>query len=185
MFNNLLNSFHETVAEAKEDREQLDRLLTISTPRERLVVAAIAVFLCALLAWFFFGSVARSIVVDGVIVEQEETLPDGRLTVEALAWINSEIAPEIAAGMPVLIEPEPADGDTYAPGGTVRAITAEPVSGGPAAFETAAPVSVHRIDIALETAFPEDRDPDTLAGMKCRIVIELGRQSPIGLFLMR
>ena len=78
MFNNLLNSFHETVAEAKEDREQLDRLLTISTPRERLLVAAIAVFLCALLAWFFFGSVARSIVVDGVIVEQGETLPDGK-----------------------------------------------------------------------------------------------------------
>lgn len=185
MFNNLLNSFHETVAEAKEDREQLDRLLTISTPRERLLVAAIAVFLCTLLAWFFFGSVARSIVVDGVIVAQGETLPDGSVSVEALAWINSEIAPEIAAGMPVLIEPEHVDGETDAPGGTVRAIAAEPVSGGPAAFETAAPVSVHRIDIALETALPEDLDPDALAGMKCRIVIELGRQSPIGLFLMR
>lgn len=185
MFNNLLNSFHETVAEAKEDREQLDRLLTISTPRERLLVAAIAVFLCALLAWFFFGSVSRSIVVDGVIVAQGETLPDGSITVEALAWINSEIAPEIAAGMPVLIEPESADGETEAPGGTVRTIIAEPVSGRPAAFETAAPVSVHRIEIVLETAFPEDRDPASLAGMKCRIVIELGRQSPIGLFLMR
>lgn len=185
MFNNPLNSFHDTVAEAKEDREQLDRLLTISTPRERLLVAAIAVFLCALLAWFFFGSVARSIVVEGVIVEQGETLPDGSLNVEALAWINSEIAPDIAAGMPVLIEPEPVNGETDAPGGTVRAIAAEPVSGGPAAFETAAPVSVHRIDIALETALPEDLDPDALTGMKCRIVIELGRQSPIGLFLMR
>ncbi|MCY3555328.1 MAG: hypothetical protein OXH56_08400 [Gemmatimonadetes bacterium] len=185
MFNNLLNSFHETVAEAKEDREQLDRLLTISTPRERLLVAAIAVFLCALLAWLFFGSVARSIVVDGVIVEQGQTLPDGSITVEALAWINSEIAPEIASGMPVLIEPESADGDTDAPAGTVRTIAAEPVSGGPAAFETAAPVSVHRIDIALETALQEDMNPDALAGMKCRIVIELGRQSPIGLFLMR
>ncbi|MYJ00075.1 MAG: hypothetical protein F4104_10770 [Gemmatimonadetes bacterium] len=84
-----------------------------------------------------------------------------------------------------MIEPEPADGDTYAPGGTVRAIAAEPVSGGPAAFETAAPVSVHRIDITLETALSEDRDLESLAGMKCRIVIELGRQSPIGLFLMR
>jgi len=185
VFNNLLESFHETVAEAKEDREQLDRLLTISTPRERLVVAAIAVFLCVLLAWLFFGSVARSIVVDGVIVEQGQILPDGSVSVEALAWINSEIAPDIAAGMPVLIEPESADGETDAPGGTVRAIAAEPVSGGPAAFETAAPVSVHRIDIALETALPEDLGPDALAGMKCRIVIELGRQSPIGLFLMR
>ena len=153
--------------------------------RPLVLVAAIAVFLCVLLAWLFFGNVARSIVVDGVIVEQGETLPDGSISVEALAWINSEIAPDIAAGMPVLIEPESADGDTDAPGGTVRAIAAEPVSGGPAAFETAAPVSVHRIDIALETALREDLDPDTLSGMKCRIVIELGRQTPIGLFLMR
>ena len=185
MFNNPLNSFHETVAEAKEDREQLDRLLTISTPRERLLVAAIAVFLCVLLAWLFFGSVARSIVVDGVIAAQGETLPDGSVTVEALAWINSEIAPQISAGMPVSIEPEPADGETDAPGGTVRAIAAEPVSSEPAALETAAPVSVHRIDITLDTAFREDPGPDSLAGRKCRIVIELGRQSPIGLFLMR
>ena len=185
MFNNPLNSFHETVAEAKEDREQLDRLLTISTPRERLLLAAIAVFLCVLLAWLFFGSVARSIVVDGVIVEQGETLPVGGITVEALAWINSEIAPQIASGMPVLIDLESADGEADAPGGTVRAIAAEPVSGGPAAFETAAPVSVHRIEIALDTALREDRDPDSLSGRKCRIVIDLGRQTPIGLFLMR
>ena len=123
--------------------------------------------------------------VDGVIVEQGETLPDGSITVEALAWINSEIAPQISTGMPVLIEPESAFSETDAPGGTVRAIAAEPASGGPAAFETAAPVSVHRIDLALETALREDLDPDILSGMKCRIVIELGRQSPIGLFLMR
>ena len=68
MFNNPLNSFHEMVAEAKEEREQLDRLLTISTPRERLLVAGIALLLGALLAWFFLGSVARSIEVDGVLV---------------------------------------------------------------------------------------------------------------------
>ena len=185
MFNNLLNSFHDTVAEAKEDREQLDRLLTISTPRERLLLAAIAVFLCVLLAWLFFGNVARSIVVDGVIVEQGEILSDGSITIEALAWINSEIAPHIAAGMPVLIEPESADGETDAPVGTVSAIAAEHVSGGLSAFETAAPVSLQRIDIALDTTLREDRDPDSLAGRKCRIVIELGRQTPIGLFLMR
>ena len=45
MFNNPFDSFHNTVAEAKQEREQLDRLLTISTPRERLLVAAIALLL--------------------------------------------------------------------------------------------------------------------------------------------
>lgn len=185
MFNNPLNSFHDMVAEAKEEREQLDRLLTISTPRERLLVAAIALFLGALLAWFFLGSVARSLEVDGVLIGQGEILPDSRQSVQALVWVNSEMAPDIAAGMPVVIEPNAADGETGALGGTVRAIAAEPFSGGPAAFETAAPVSVHRIDIALETALEESPDPDSFAGTKCRIFIELGRQSPIELFVKR
>ncbi|GEM_PF-1242876 len=185
MFNNPLNSFHEIVAEAKEEREQLDRLLTISTPRERLLVVAIAVVLGILLVWLFFGNVARSLEVDGVLVEQGEVLPEGGGSVQVLVWVNSEIAPHIASGMPVAIEFDAADGGTGALGGTVRAIGAVPFSGGPAAFESAAPVSVHRIDIALETAPEDSLDPDSLAGRKCRVVIELGRQSPIGLFLMR
>lgn len=185
MFNSLFNSFHDTVAEAKEEREHLDRLLTISTPRERLLVAAIALLLGVLLAWLFLGSVARSIVVDGVVVQQGENLPDGSPSVQALVWVNSEIAPRIAAGMPVAIEADAAQGAIDAFGGTVRAITAEPFSGGPTAFETAAPVSMHRIDIALETAREESLDPDSLAGSKCRIIIELGRQSPIELFMKR
>ena len=77
MFNNPFDSFHNIVAEAKEEREQLDRLLTISTPRERLLVAAIALLLCILSAWLIFGSVARSLAVDGVVVEKAKT-PGGR-----------------------------------------------------------------------------------------------------------
>ncbi len=232
MFNNPLNSFHDTVAEAKEEREQLDRLLTISTPRERLLVVAIAVVLCVTLAWLFYGSVAHSIAVDGVLsasglveapsgqvevpaergengsvqveapagqgekstvqVEapagqgekstvQVEAPAEGSRSVQALAWIDGGIAPQIEAGMPVVIEPDPADGEPGALGGTVRAISAVPFAGALAAFESGAPASVHRIDIALE----ESLDPDSLAGRKCRIVIELGRQSPITLFRMR
>ena len=225
MFNNPLNSFHDTVAEAKEEREQLDRLLTISTPRERLLVVAIAVVLCVTLAWLFYGNVAHSIAVDGVLsasgqveapsgqveapadqveapadqveapavqveapavqVEapagQVEAPAEGSRSVQALAWIDGGIAPRIEAGMPVVIEPDPADGEPGALGGTVRAISAVPLSGALAAFESGAPASVHRIDIVLE----ESLDPDSLAGRKCRIVIELGRQSPITLFRMR
>ncbi|MDE0330264.1 MAG: hypothetical protein OXL41_00190 [Nitrospinae bacterium] len=181
MFNNPFDSFHNIVAEAKEEREQLDRLLTISTPRERLLVAAIALFLCILSAWLFFGSVSRSIAVDGVVVEQGENAPDGRRSVQVLVWVESDIAPRIEAGMPAMIEPDTADGKTAALGGEVRTISAVPFSGGAAAFESAAPVSLQRVVIALE----ESVDLDSLAGRKCRIVIELGRQSPIALFRMR
>ncbi len=185
MFNNPLNSFHDIVAEAKEEREQLDQLLTISTPRERLLVIAIAVVLGILLVWLFLGNVARSIEVDGVLVEQGEVLPEDIRSVQTLVWVNSEIAPQITAGMPVVIELESADEETAALGGTVRSITAEHFSGGTAAFESTALVSVHRIDITLKTALEESLDPDSLAGWKCRVFIELGRQSPIELFLMR
>lgn len=211
MFNNPLNSFHDTVAEAKEEREQLDRLLTISTPRERLLVVAIAVVLCVTLAWLFYGNVAHSIAVDGVLsasgqveasagqvevpaergengsdqveapADQVEAPAEGSRSVQVLAWIDGGIAPRLEAGMPVVIEPDPADGKPGALGGTVRAISAVPLTGALAAFESAATGSVHRIDIALE----ESPDPDSLAGRKCRIVIELGRQSPITLFRMR
>ena len=57
MFNNPFDSFHNTVAQAKEEREQLDRLLTISTPRERLLLGVIVLSLVVLAAWLFFGNV--------------------------------------------------------------------------------------------------------------------------------
>ena len=183
MFNNPFDSFHNIVAEAKEEREQLDRLLTISTPRERLLVAAIALLLCILTAWLFFGSVARSLAVDGVVVEQGEDPTGGGRSVRALIWVDSDIIPQIKAGMPVKIEPDAADGKTGALAGKVRAISAAPFSGGMAAFESKAPISVRRVDIALEES--ESLDLKSLAGGKCRIVIELGRQSPVTLFRMR
>ena len=181
MFNNPLNSFHEIVAEAKEEREQLDRLLTISTPRERLVVAAIALVLCILLGWLFFGNVARSLVVDGVLAEQGGNLTEESGTVRAFIWAETDIASHIEDGMPVMIETELTDGEKGAHGGAVRTISDVPFSGGQGASEPVAPVFVRRVDIALE----EPLDLNTLADRECRIVIELGRQTPISLFLMR
>ena len=181
MFNNPFDSFHNIVAEAKEEREQLDRLLTISTPRERLLVAAIALLLCILSTWLIFGSVARTLAVDGVVVEKRENPPGGGRSVQALVWVKSDIALQVEAGMAVVIEPDTADGEAGALRGEVRTISAVPFSGGPAAFASAAPVTLHRVDIALE----ENLDSNSLAGRKCRIVIELGRQSPLALFRMR
>ena len=67
MFNNPFDSFHDTVAKAKEEREELDRLLTISTPSERVLVGAIAVLMLILGAWLFLGSVDRTAAIDGVL----------------------------------------------------------------------------------------------------------------------
>ena len=66
MFN---NPFHRVVAEAKDEREQLDRLLRISAPHERIALAAAALFVLAFAAWLLFGTVVRSVTVEGVLIE--------------------------------------------------------------------------------------------------------------------
>ena len=193
MFNNPFDSFHNTVAEAKEEREQLDRLLTVSTPRERLLVAAVAALLAILAAWLFFGNVHRSVALDGVLVEPESPQPGSARglplasestsldirSVQALVWVHRGVAQDIAVGMPALIELAVEAGDA-AFDGEVAGISAVPLSEVPA-FGSSAPVSVHRVDIALD----ESLDFGSLAAMECRVVIEVGRQSPLALFGMR
>ena len=181
MFNNPFDSFHNTVAEAKEEREQLDRLLTISTPRERLLVSVVAVLLIALVAWLFLGDVARNLAVDGVLVEPGETLPGDGRSVQALAWFASDDAPHIESGMPAAIELGLTDGETDTLEGEIATVAAVPLSEVPAAFASALPLSLHRVDIVLD----ESLDFASLAGSQCRIFIELGSQSPVAFLRMR
>ena len=181
MFNNPFDSFHNTVAEAKEEREQLDRLLTISTPRERLLVAAIAVMLLILGTWFFYGNVPRSLALDGVLVEPGEGLSEESRSLQALVWVKSDIAPYIKAGISAVIELDMADGKADTLDGEVADISAVPLQGGLATLETAVPVSVHRIVVTLD----ESHDLTSLVDGECRIFLELGRQSPIALFRMK
>ena len=181
MFNNPFDSFHNTVAEAKEKREQLDRLLTISTPRERLLVAVSVLVLLALAAWLFLGSVARCVAVDGVLVEPGENLVRSNGSVQTLVWVESDVATQITVGMPAMIELAVSGGEANLLDGEVAAIAALPIAEGLAAYESVAPGSLHRVDIALD----EDLAFPSLAARECRIVIELGRQPPVALFLRR
>ena len=177
MFNNPFDSFHNTVAEAKEEREQLDRLLTVSTPRERLLVTVIALLLVTSVTWLFLGRIDGSLAIDGVLDEPGENLSEAARSVKALVWVENDVLPEITAGMPAVIELGTADGEAETIGGEIAAIAAVPVPELPAAFESAAPVSVHRVHIALD----ESRDLSSIAGRECRIVIEIGTRSPIAL----
>lgn len=176
MFNNPFGSFHDTVAEAKEEREQLDRLLTVSTPRERLLVGAIALLLLGLTGWLFLGAVSRSLAVDGVVVE-----PGGNRSLEALVRIAPGIAPHIKAGMPARVELTVADGEAETLAGEVTTISAVPLPGGLAALAGVAPVSAYRVRIAID----ENLALAPRAGQECRLVIELGRQAPLALLRMR
>ena len=175
VFNNPFDSFHNTVAEAKEEREQLDRLLTISTPRERLLIAVIALLLSILAIWLVYGSIGSSLAVSGLVVGGDER------SVQALVWVEHDTAPRIEAGMPAVVELDTADGEADALDGEIATISVVPLSEALSALASKAPVSVHRVDIALD----ESPDSASLAGRECRIINELGRQSPTALLQLR
>ena len=177
MFDNIFQSFHDTVAQAKEEREQLDRLLTVSTPRERLLLGAVAVALLVLGGWGFFGSVPQSLAVDGVVVAPDEGGLEGG-PVRALVWLRSDAAPHIDMGMPAVVELGTADGEPAALSGEVEGIAPVPLSAEPTPFEPPAPIALYRVDVMLD----EGPAPASLAGRECRIVLDLGAQPPIALF---
>ena len=178
MFNNPFDSFHNTVAEAKEERERLYRLLTISTPRERILVAGIALLVLLLAAWLGLGGVTRTVGVAGVLVEPSGAAPEGSRRLEALVWVPRDVAPQLAPGMRVAVQFAMTDGEADTRGGQIAKVAAVPYSGPFAGLEAAAPVSAHRLDIALD----EGPDVHAGAGNRCRITIELGRQSLVALF---
>ena len=66
MFN---NPFREEAAASKNERQQLDHLLRITAPHERVILAAIGVVLVGLVAWGLLGSIVRAVTFDGVLIE--------------------------------------------------------------------------------------------------------------------
>lgn len=181
MFNNPFGSFQDSIAAAKEDREQLDRLLTISTPHERLLVAAIGVLSVLLAAWLFFGDVARHLTVDAVLVEFGESRPTEGRSIHALAWIERDFEPLVRAGLPAVVRLAGVEGEEATIGGEIREISAAPLSGRWAEFELSAPISAHHVKIVLD----KDLDMEIRAGTKFEIAIDVGRHSPIALLRMR
>jgi len=177
VFNNPFDSFHKTVGKAKKERERLDRLLTISTPGELALVAVTGLVLLLFVAWLLFGTVARSVTVEGVLVEPGEQLLERDSSLLAVVWLDNDVVRQIKADMPALVEVAIADGEVQNLEGTVKSIARV----GLAPFESAAPLSMQMVYIALEVGL----ESASLDGRECRIAIELDRQSPIAFFVRR
>ena len=181
MFNNPFDSFHKTVGQAKKERERLDRLLTISTPGELALVAVTGLVLFLFVAWLLFGTVARSVTVEGVLVESGGRYPEDRSSLQAVVWIERELGRRIESGMPVSLEVDITGGQARSHEGVVSGLAAAPPADGAAPFEAAAPVTMYRLHIALD----QDQEFASADATACRIVIELGRQSPLAFFVRR
>ncbi len=72
MFNRFGNSFREQAMAASKNRQQLDRLLRVTAPHERIVLAATGLLLAGLGIWVLFGSIDREITLQGVLLEPGE-----------------------------------------------------------------------------------------------------------------
>ena len=60
---------HAEDGRLQNKRQQLDHLLRVTAPHERVILAAIGVVLPALAAWALFGSVVRAVTIDGILLE--------------------------------------------------------------------------------------------------------------------
>ena len=63
------NPFREEAAASRNQRQQLDHLLRITAPHERIIVAGIALVLVGFVAWAFLGSIERGVTLDGALIE--------------------------------------------------------------------------------------------------------------------
>ena len=61
--------FLEKALASKDQRQQLDHLLRVTAPHERLLLAGIGVLLLALAVWAFFGSITLGLRLEGVLIE--------------------------------------------------------------------------------------------------------------------
>jgi len=181
VFNNPFDSFHKTVGKAKKERERLDRLLTISTPGELALVAVTGLVLLLFVAWLLFGTVARSVTIEGVLVEAGERHSGDNSSLQAVVWLERGLVRQIESGMPASLEIDMTDGQARGHAGVVAGLAAVPPADGAAPFESAAPVTPHRLQIILD----EGQEFPSADGPACRIVIELGRQSPLAFFVRR
>ena len=63
------NPFLDQAANSRNKRQQLDHLLRVTAPHERMILAGIGMAMLALVAWALFGSIVRSVTIDGVVIE--------------------------------------------------------------------------------------------------------------------
>ena len=174
MFNNPLESFHDTVAEAKADREQIDRLLTVSSPGELLLLASVLFVLVVLTVWLVFGVVERNVVAEGTLSEHPSTYDRAMQIVKLDVWLTAKMGSEVKIGMPVVIKPrtdqvgfEPIRGD-------IQSILSLDLSKDLIVAGQASLIA-QRIEIAVKSA----DEVTSYLDNELFVIIRLGEQSPL------
>ena len=189
MFTNPLESFHKAVADAKNDREQLHLLLTISTPRERALLGGILVLSLGFCAWLFFGTVDHTLTANGAVIESQVTAQDMNRRVQTNIWGERDNLSRVATGMQATFEVKLPNGDSKKHIGKIARVSDIPfaafISGSRSGFaeslDTESTMAVKSMILALD----DEIDIHSLQNREIKVIIALDRISPISLFLIR
>lgn len=177
MFQDPFEPFHEIAAQAKEEREQLNRLPTVASPGQRLLAATCGLTLFALAGWLFLGSVSPSVSLDGVIVGAAGNPAAANGTAQAMVRLEPDLARRLAPGMQLAVELATAGGEESRVTGEISSLTVLADTDGARARIAAAPAATHRLGISLG----DSAGGGAADGSECRIVISLGEFSPASL----
>ena len=177
MFQDPFEPFHEIAAQAKEEREQLNRLPTVASPGQRLLAATCGLTLFALAGWLLLGSVSPSVSLDGVLVGAAGNPAAANGTAQAMVRLEPDLAQRLAPGMQLAVELATAGGEKSRVTGEISSLTALADADGARARIAAAPAATHRLGISLD----DSAGGGAADGSECRIVIRLGEFSPASL----
>lgn len=93
--------FLEEAAASRSERQQLDHLLRIAAPHERLLLAGIGALVLALMSWALFGSVVRTVTIDGVLIKPGDRHEVVSSEPGRLAEYLVDVGDQVEAGDPV------------------------------------------------------------------------------------
>ncbi|MDE0451668.1 MAG: hypothetical protein OXI90_07865 [Gammaproteobacteria bacterium] len=165
----MLDSPFESAAVRRHKDREVDKLLIVSAPRERVVLVCLVLFVLAVAALVAVGSVERTISLDGVVYRAAPDQP-GRVALRVAPTLGQSIRPGIAATIEVAAPAGATlqfEGKTAAPMAT--ALPEEIAAHLPWPADGARRIDVAIADTGDVLAIPE--------GSMCRVQISLGRQS--------
>lgn len=169
----MLDDLFESGAVLKHKGRELDKLLIVTAPGERIVLGCLALLLLGVAVVLAGGSVDRVVSLDGVVYHPE---PDrsGRVAL----WVAPTLARSIDPGMAARIEvPSPNGATMHFQGETVApsVVSLREQLGASLPW----PIDGARIDVAIVGA--DAAVSPVPEGSLCRVRVSLGRQSLAGL----
>ena len=181
MFN---NPFRERAIAASANRQQLDRLLRVTAPHERIALVAVGLILVVVGAWALFGTIDREVALDCVLLVSErrdkasreaplqaEDAGDRRLGASMLA--APRVARLLHPGMPASVEVQLPDRATRRLEGSVSTVAAGWSPAWNLELPATAADSTQRVDVYL----PPMSGLEVPNGTPCRARIDLGPHS--------